>query len=64
LSIGIFTITQIPEITSPWFKQCAVIITVWQAFIYLLTSLKNPGIVSAKDLDDPRRKEHVIDPSK
>jgi len=36
--------------------------TVWQAFIYLFTALKNPGIVTARDITTPTAREQLNQP--
>lgn len=40
-------------------QTMAFLITLWQAFIYLYTALKNPGIVTAKDPADPKLEEYI-----
>jgi hypothetical protein len=52
LGIGVFVIIHIPGNRSPLLRVSAVIVTIWQSMIYLLTALKNPGIVTAKDAND------------
>jgi hypothetical protein len=37
----------------------AVVITLWECFIYLYTALKNPGITTARDPHDPELEKYV-----
>ena len=43
-------------------KALTVGITIWQAFIYLFTSLKNPGIYTLQNPDDKNWKRFENDP--
>jgi len=62
VAVGIFVIFYIANTQSftVWFL--AIAITFWQAFIYLYTALKNPGIATPINPDDPEFDQYEDDP--
>jgi len=60
--VGIAMIYYIASEESFLIKSLTVGITLWQAFIYLFTSLKNPGIYTLQNPDDKNWKRFEGDP--
>ena len=59
LVAGIIVTIYIAMYQSFTIKFISVVLTAWEAFIYLYTALKNPGILTAQnpDSDDVKRFE-------
>jgi hypothetical protein len=51
--VGIFVNTYVASHQSGTVQFLAVLVTFWEAFIYLFTALKNPGIATARNPHDP-----------
>jgi len=61
--VGIVMVIYITNEQSFLIQALTVGITIWQAFIYLLTSLKNPGIYTLQNPDDKNWKRFENDPN-
>jgi len=60
--IGIVVIFFVAREQSFTVYALSIGITAWEAFIYLYTALKNPGILSAYNLDEQQLKQNQEDP--
>ena len=56
--IGGFIISYLSKFQSPAIIATTVCLTIWEAFIYLYTALRNPGIATAKNPDDPEIEQY------
>jgi len=50
---GIFIYFKVSHTLSFKMKLLSIVLIIWQGFIFMLTGLKNPGIVTAEDPKDP-----------
>jgi len=63
LVVGIVVNYYVAGRNSSTTQVVAVAVTLWQAFIYLYTALRNPGISTAKHPEDPELEKYVDYPN-
>ena len=49
IAVGVLVNVHVANTQEPTLRMLAFIVTFWEALIYLLTALKNPGIYTSKN---------------